>query len=110
MRAFLFDPYRLGFMSRALVEILLLGTLGAVVGVHVALRRLAFVTEAVQLMVDKFASDHVPASHGHNYGDVYVDGWRSVSGDAGLSQDAIDRIQARIEAYAPTQPIGRYLE
>ncbi|MEF3405121.1 alpha/beta hydrolase [Agromyces sp. CCNWLW203] len=65
---------------------------------------------AVQLVVDKFASDHVPASHGHNYGDVYVDGWRSVSGDAGLSQDVIDRIQARIEAYAPTQPIGRYLE
>lgn len=48
MRAFLFDPYRLGFMSRALVEVLLLGTLGAVVGVHVALRRLAFVAEAVQ--------------------------------------------------------------
>ncbi len=48
MRAFIFDPYRLGFMSRALVEVLLLGTLGAVVGVHVALRRLAFVTEAVQ--------------------------------------------------------------
>jgi manganese/iron transport system permease protein len=48
VRAFLFDPYRLGFMGRALVEVLLLGTLGAVVGVHVALRRLAFVTEAVQ--------------------------------------------------------------
>ena len=48
MRAFLFDPYRLGFMSRALVEVVLLGTLGAVVGVHVALRRLAFVTDAVQ--------------------------------------------------------------
>ncbi|WP_350348449.1 alpha/beta-hydrolase family protein [Agromyces sp. G08B096] len=65
---------------------------------------------AVQLVIDKFASDHVPASHGHNYGDVYVDGWRSVSGDADLPQDAIDRIQARIEAYAPTQPTGRYLE
>ena len=48
MRGFLLDPYRLGFMSRALIEVLLLGTLGAVVGVHVALRRLAFVTEAVQ--------------------------------------------------------------
>jgi manganese/iron transport system permease protein len=35
-------------MGRALVEVLLLGVLGAVVGVHVALRRLAFVTEAVQ--------------------------------------------------------------
>jgi manganese/iron transport system permease protein len=48
VRAFLFDPYRLGFMGRALVEVLLLGTLGAIVGVHVALRRLAFVTDAVQ--------------------------------------------------------------
>jgi manganese/iron transport system permease protein len=48
VRAFLFDPYRLGFMSRALVEVLLLGVVGAIVGVHVALRRLAFVTEAVQ--------------------------------------------------------------
>jgi manganese/iron transport system permease protein len=45
---FLVDPYRLGFMGRALVEVLLLGVLGAVVGVHVALRRLAFVTDAVQ--------------------------------------------------------------
>jgi manganese/iron transport system permease protein len=42
----LLDPYRFGFMGRALVEVL--GVLGAVVGVHVALRRLAFVTEAVQ--------------------------------------------------------------
>lgn len=48
MRAFLFDPYQLGFMSRALVEVVLLGVVGAVVGVHVALRRLAFVTDAVQ--------------------------------------------------------------
>jgi manganese/iron transport system permease protein len=48
VRAFLFDPYRLGFMGRALVEVFLLGALGAVVGVHVALRRLAFVTDAVQ--------------------------------------------------------------
>jgi manganese/iron transport system permease protein len=48
LRAFLFDPYRLGFMGRALVEVLLLGTVGAIVGVHVALRRLAFVTDAVQ--------------------------------------------------------------
>jgi len=48
LKSFLFDPYRLGFMSRALIEVVLLGVLGAVVGVHVALRRLAFVTDAVQ--------------------------------------------------------------
>lgn len=48
MSRLLLDPYRLGFMNRALVEVLLLGAVGAVVGVHVTLRRLAFVTEAVQ--------------------------------------------------------------
>ncbi len=48
MSRILLDPYQFGFMGRALVEVLLLGVLGAVVGVHVALRRLAFVTEAVQ--------------------------------------------------------------
>ena len=48
MSRFLVDPYRLGFMSRALVEVLLLGVVGAVAGVHVGLRRLAFVTDAVQ--------------------------------------------------------------
>lgn len=48
MRSFFLDPYRLEFMSRALAEVILLGVVGAVVGVHVALRRLAFVTDAVQ--------------------------------------------------------------
>ena len=48
MTRLLVDPYRFAFMGRALVEVLLLGTVGAVVGVHVALRRLAFVTDAVQ--------------------------------------------------------------
>src|SRR4051794_28496712 len=37
-----------GFMQRALIEVLLLGVLGAVVGVHVLLRKLGFVTEVVQ--------------------------------------------------------------
>ena len=48
MTRFLLDPYRFGFMGRALAEVLLLGVVGAVVGVHVVLRRLAFVTDAVQ--------------------------------------------------------------
>src|SRR3954465_8299652 len=45
---FLFDPFTYGFMQRALVEVLLLATLGSVVGVHVLLRRRAFLTEALQ--------------------------------------------------------------
>src|SRR4249920_2244991 len=48
MRALLVDPFQAGFMRRALFEVLLLGVLGGVVGVHVLLRRLAFLTEVVQ--------------------------------------------------------------
>ena len=35
-------------MQRALIEVVLLGVLGGVVGVHVLLRRLAFMTDALQ--------------------------------------------------------------
>jgi manganese/iron transport system permease protein len=44
----LVDPFTAGYMRRALVELLVLGVLGGVVGVHVVLRRLAFLTEVVQ--------------------------------------------------------------
>jgi manganese/iron transport system permease protein len=44
----LFEPFGLGYMRRALIEVVLLGVLGGVVGVHVLLRRLAFLTEVVQ--------------------------------------------------------------
>lgn len=43
----LFAPFDYPFMARALVEALLLGALGAVVGVFVMLRRLAFLTDAL---------------------------------------------------------------
>jgi manganese/iron transport system permease protein len=42
------EPFELGYMRRALVEVVILGVLGGVVGVHVLLRRLAFLTEVVQ--------------------------------------------------------------
>jgi manganese/iron transport system permease protein len=45
---FLFDPFVPAYMKRALAEVLLLGVFGGVVGVHVLLRRLAFLTEVVQ--------------------------------------------------------------
>ena len=47
MADFLFDPFHLAFMRRALVELLLLSALGSTVGVHVLLRRRAFLTEAL---------------------------------------------------------------
>ena len=48
MYRFLVEPYQSGFMARALLEVALLGVIGAAVGVHVLLRRLTFLTEALQ--------------------------------------------------------------
>lgn len=48
MSRFLFDPFAAGYMQRALIEVLLLGVIGGVVGTHILLRKLAFVTEALQ--------------------------------------------------------------
>ncbi|MDQ2827421.1 MAG: metal ABC transporter permease [Actinomycetota bacterium] len=48
MTRVLFDPFGAPFMARALVEVVLLGVLGGVLGVHLLLRRKAFVTEALQ--------------------------------------------------------------
>jgi manganese/iron transport system permease protein len=48
LRRLLLEPFEAPFMARALVEVLLLGVVGGVVGVHVLLRRLAFLSEALQ--------------------------------------------------------------
>jgi manganese/iron transport system permease protein len=48
VHSLLIEPFHTGFMQRALMEVVLLGVLGGVVGVHVLLRRLAFLTEVVQ--------------------------------------------------------------
>lgn len=48
LRRILVDPFSVPFMARALVEVVLLGILGGVLGVHLLLRRRAFVTEALQ--------------------------------------------------------------
>jgi len=48
IRQVLLDPFAAPFMARALVEVVLLGVLGGVLGVHLLLRRKAFVTEALQ--------------------------------------------------------------
>lgn len=44
----LLEPFRQPYLRRALVQVVLLGALGGLVGVHVVLRRLALLTEAVQ--------------------------------------------------------------
>ena len=47
MNELLIEPFRLPYMQRALLEVLLLGALAGVVGVFVVLRRLAFVSDAL---------------------------------------------------------------
>ena len=47
MTSWLLDPFRAGYMQRALIEALLLGAFGAIVGVYVVLRRLAFITDTI---------------------------------------------------------------
>jgi len=42
------EPLQVGYMRRAFAEVVLLGVFGGIVGVHVLLRRLAFLTEVVQ--------------------------------------------------------------
>ena len=45
---FLLDPLHVPYVARAACEVVLLAVLGALVGVHIVLRRLAFLTDAVQ--------------------------------------------------------------
>lgn len=47
MTDLLVEPFRLPYMQRALLEVLLLGALAGMVGVFVVLRRLAFVSDAL---------------------------------------------------------------
>ena len=62
------------------------------------------VVTGLQVTIDMFGGTAVPARHGHNFGDVYLTGWREVAGDGGLDAAALDRIQAVIESAAPIPP------
>ena len=52
----------------------------------------------LQVAFDMFMGEAVPASHGHNFGDVAVGAWNGVH-PSGLDQAAVDRIQEVIAAY-----------
>lgn len=51
----------------------------------------------LHLVTDMLVSEAVPPSHGHNFGDVALDGWAQVLPQHGLSQGALDSIQSVIE-------------
>lgn len=61
---------------------------------------------AIQVTVDMLMGEAVPAHHGHNYGNVVTAGWRAVTGDAGLDDAAVARIEAVIAEYADIRPFG----
>ncbi|ANJ25583.1 alpha/beta hydrolase [Agromyces aureus] len=65
---------------------------------------------ALQVVIDMFMGESVPASHGHNYGDVVLDGWRAITGDGDLDVAALARIQGVLEGYAAVQPVGSVSE
>ncbi|MCH8560983.1 alpha/beta-hydrolase family protein [Nesterenkonia sp. DZ6] len=51
----------------------------------------------LHLVADMLVSEAVPPSHGHNFGDVAVDGWAQVLPGHGRSQEQLDAIQSVIE-------------
>lgn len=61
------------------------------------------VITALQVTIDMLMGQSVPARHGHNFGDVMVDGWRAVTGDAGLTPAALDALRTEIASSALTE-------
>jgi uncharacterized membrane protein len=61
-------------------------------------RWIPFVT-FFQVTVDQFYGVTVPNGHGHNYADVIVDAWASVTKPDDWSQEKSDKLQAIINSY-----------
>lgn len=62
------------------------------------------VVTAVHVALDMLVSVDVPARHGHAFGDNMLDGWVAVTGDGGLSEQALDNIRAEIATYWDINP------
>lgn len=54
----------------------------------------------LHLVADMIMGVAVPAGHGHNFGDVILDGWAGVLPDHGLDVASLDRVQAVLESYS----------
>ncbi|WP_297084094.1 alpha/beta-hydrolase family protein [uncultured Demequina sp.] len=57
------------------------------------------VVTAFQGVIDLILSTAVPEDAGHKYGNLAVDALHEVSGDAGLDEDALERVRTLIETY-----------
>ncbi|WP_062306585.1 alpha/beta-hydrolase family protein [Demequina subtropica] len=64
------------------------------------------VVTAFQGMIDLILSTAVPEDAGHKYGNVAVDALHQVTGDAGLSDEAMARVRTVIEAYDTFSPVA----
>ena len=58
----------------------------------------------LHLVADMLVSEAVPPSHGHNFGDVAVDGWAQVLPGHGRSQSQLDAIRAVVEGIDTHDP------
>ncbi|WP_169746824.1 alpha/beta-hydrolase family protein [Demequina gelatinilytica] len=64
------------------------------------------VVTAFQGVIDLILSTAVPEDAGHKYGNLAVDALREVTGDAGLSDQAMARVRTVIEAYDTFSPVA----
>ncbi|WP_159451378.1 alpha/beta-hydrolase family protein [Demequina sp. NBRC 110054] len=61
---------------------------------------------AFQGVIDLILSTAVPEDAGHKYGNIAVDALHEVTGDAGLDDDAVERVRALIELYDTFSPVA----
>lgn len=64
------------------------------------------VVTALQGVIDMVLSTTVPEDAGHMYGNLSVDALHQVTGDAGLSDEAVARIRTVIEQYDVESPVA----
>ncbi|WP_062292396.1 alpha/beta-hydrolase family protein [Demequina phytophila] len=64
------------------------------------------VVTAFQGVIDLILSTAVPEDAGHKYGNLAVDGLHQVTGDAGLSDEAVERVRFVIEQYDTFSPVS----
>lgn len=64
-----------------------------------AMRWIPIVT-GLQVTVDMLVGEAVPASYGHNYGDVVLTAWQQVAPADGIDGLALQRVQAELESYS----------
>ncbi|WP_062202336.1 alpha/beta-hydrolase family protein [Demequina salsinemoris] len=61
---------------------------------------------AFQGVIDLILSTAVPEDAGHKYGNLAVDALHEVTGDAGLTDDAVERVRSLIELYDTFSPVA----